>query len=201
MRAFEFRIGAHILIGEIRKTADWHRSAALSMSSIIFLLRSCNFPPSTTGVLGDRPIAFMARASSSKISCVRRWILNGVKFRAGRSALWTEVADSELTSRLVARAPPAARPTLRRREASFSFDHLIAPPSSESGTLTPRTWRVPLTAELCSTAILVPRSASGPHSGPSRGDLCRRASRPIATSIVPICYVRFTSIPAVGKRK
>jgi len=84
--------------------------------------------------------------------------------------------------RPVARAPPAAKPTLRRREAPFSFDHLIAPPSSESGTLTPRTWRLPLTAELCSTAILVPRSASGPHSGPSRGDPCRSAIRPTATS-------------------
>ncbi len=30
---------------------------------------------------------------SSRIWCVLRWILNGVKFRPGVSALWTEVAE------------------------------------------------------------------------------------------------------------
>jgi hypothetical protein len=36
----------------------------------------------------------------------------------------------------------------------------------------------------------------GADSNPSRDDPCRRALRPIATSIVPICNVRFTSTPA-----
>jgi hypothetical protein len=34
----------------------------------------------------------------------------------------------------------------------------------------------------------------GAHSGPSRGDPCRRALRPTATYAVAICYVCFTSI-------
>ena len=35
----------------------------------------------------------------------------------------------------------------------------------------------------------------GSHSGPSRGDPRRRASRPIEASRVRVCYVRLTSKP------
>jgi hypothetical protein len=39
--------------------------------------------------------------------------------------------------------------------------------------------------------------AYGADSGPSRGDACRRAIRPTATSEAVVCYVRNTSTPAV----
>jgi hypothetical protein len=35
----------------------------------------------------------------------------------------------------------------------------------------------------------------GADSGPSRGDLCRRALRPIEASKAAVCYVRNTSKP------
>jgi hypothetical protein len=35
----------------------------------------------------------------------------------------------------------------------------------------------------------------GADSGPSRGDLCRRALRPIEASKTVVCYVRFTEDP------
>jgi hypothetical protein len=40
----------------------------------------------------------------------------------------------------------------------------------------------------------------GADSGPSRGDRCRRALRPIEASKTVVCYVRFTSVRDVLER-